>query len=162
MTKDEIVIKPGRHPDGMGGFFENNSEASTEAVNKVWGTIDTTHTILISKIGKSAIRRVLESNANGQAAMRLMSCADDRLAGKMEKLESRTNNFLGCEDANEDLTEETRDEIVAAVEAADVCCPEQVCDMVLSVAKVGGDWKAELAKAKANDADERKALGIPS
>lgn len=32
--------------------------------------------------------------------------------------------------------------------------------MQVSVAKNGGDWKAELAKAKANDADERNALGL--
>jgi hypothetical protein len=51
-------------------------------------------------------------------------------------------------------------EISAAVEAADVCCPEQVSDACLAIAKDGGDWKAELARAKANDADERKALGI--
>lgn len=70
----------------------------------------------------------------------------------------RMQVFVSGQD--KDLPEQTRDEIVAAVEAADVCCPEQVCDTVLSVAQSGGDWKAELAKAKANDADERKALGV--
>jgi hypothetical protein len=52
------------------------------------------------------------------------------------------------------------DEISTAVEAADVCCPEQVSDACLAIAKNDGDWKAELARAKANDADERKALGV--
>ena len=52
------------------------------------------------------------------------------------------------------------DEIVAAVLEADLCCPEQVCDAVLAVANAGGDWRVELAKAVANDADECIALGI--
>ena len=57
-------------------------------------------------------------------------------------------------------TQETREEILTAVEAADVCCPEQVCDVVLAAAESGRDWKAELAQAIANDASERKTLGI--
>jgi hypothetical protein len=48
----------------------------------------------------------------------------------------------------------TREEILDAVTAADLCSPEQVCDVVLAVANAGGDWRAELAKAVANDAAE--------
>jgi hypothetical protein len=58
------------------------------------------------------------------------------------------------------ISDQLREEIVAAVSAADVCCEEQVCDAFLAVAQAGGDWKAEIAKAKANDAAERKVLGI--
>ena len=69
-------------------------------------------------------------------------------------------------DANPDLypaaneTDSLREEISAAVEAADVCCPEQVCDACIAVAKDGGDWRAELTRAKTNDPSERRALGI--
>ena len=51
-------------------------------------------------------------------------------------------------------TETTREEIIDAVTAADLCSPEQVCDAVLAVSNAGGDWKAELAHAIANDAAE--------
>jgi hypothetical protein len=54
--------------------------------------------------------------------------------------------------------ETTRDEIVDAVTSADLCSPEQVCDAVLAVANAGGDWRAELAKAVANDAAERDPI----
>ena len=53
-------------------------------------------------------------------------------------------------------SESLNDEIVNAVLEADLCCPEQVCDFVLAVANAGGDWRAELAKAVANDAAEAK------
>ena len=58
------------------------------------------------------------------------------------------------------MNDDLRNEIIEAVEAADVCCPEQVCDMVLAVAERGEDWQAELARAKAADGGERNALGI--
>jgi hypothetical protein len=60
----------------------------------------------------------------------------------------------------EDDSDELREKISDAVLAADVCCEEAVCDACLAVAKFGGDWRAELAKAKANDSAERKALRI--
>lgn len=56
--------------------------------------------------------------------------------------------------------DDLRDEIAEAVEAAGVCCPEQVADACLAVAANEGCWQAELAKAIANDASERKALQI--
>ena len=46
------------------------------------------------------------------------------------------------------------DEIVNAVLAADLWGPVEVCDAVLAVANAGGDWRAELAKAIENDANE--------
>ena len=52
------------------------------------------------------------------------------------------------------------DEIVAAVLEADLCSPEVVCDAVLAVANAGGDWRAELARAVASDADECAAIGV--
>jgi hypothetical protein len=52
------------------------------------------------------------------------------------------------------VPDELHEEIIEAVAAADLCSPEQVCDAVLGVANAGGDWKAELAKAIANDAAE--------
>ena len=52
------------------------------------------------------------------------------------------------------INETTREEIIDAVTEADLCSPEQVCDVVLAVANAGGDWRAELAKAVANDAAE--------
>ena len=55
-------------------------------------------------------------------------------------------------------TETTREEIIDAVIAADLCSPEQVCDAVLVVANAGGDWRAELARAVANDAAEMASL----
>lgn len=58
------------------------------------------------------------------------------------------------------ISEDLREEIVEAVEASGVCCPEQVCDACIAVAADGGDWQAELAKAVVNDKSERKALGI--
>ena len=51
--------------------------------------------------------------------------------------------------------ETTREEIIDAVTAADLCSPEQVCDAVLAVANAGGDWQAELDRAVAGDAAER-------
>jgi len=53
-----------------------------------------------------------------------------------------------------------RDEVAAAVMAADVCCEVDVCDAVLVVAMRGGEWVAELAKFQANDQAERNALGM--
>lgn len=53
-----------------------------------------------------------------------------------------------------------REEIADAVEASDVCCPEQVTDAVLAVAVAGGDWQAELAGAVERDSSERRSLGI--
>lgn len=50
-----------------------------------------------------------------------------------------------------ELTVDQRTEIIAAVEASGVSCPEQVCDWVLDAAEKGNDWRAELAKAVAND-----------
>lgn len=64
------------------------------------------------------------------------------------------------EPATEDISDDLHEEIVEAVLDATLCCEESVCDACLAVAKTGGDWRAELAKAKANDAAERKALGI--
>ena len=61
---------------------------------------------------------------------------------------------------SEEIDEDLRSEIAAAVESADVCCPDQVCDGCIEAVKNGLDWKSELAKAVANDASERKALGI--
>ena len=58
------------------------------------------------------------------------------------------------------MNDDLRNEIIEAVEAADVCCPEQVCDIVLAAAERGEDWQAALAKAKDVDASERKSLGI--
>jgi len=52
------------------------------------------------------------------------------------------------------FNETTREEIIDAVTAADLCSPEQVCDAVLAVANAGGDWRVELAKAIARDAAE--------
>jgi len=46
------------------------------------------------------------------------------------------------------------DAIIDAVLEADLCSPEQVCDVVLAVANAGGDWRAELDKAIANDSVE--------
>jgi hypothetical protein len=58
------------------------------------------------------------------------------------------------------INETTREEIIDAVTAADLCSPEIVCDAVLAVANAGGDWRAELAKAVANDAAECDAIGV--
>ena len=58
------------------------------------------------------------------------------------------------------MTTEQRDEIVAAVESADLCCPEFVCDAVLRIAEDCGDWQAELDLAIENDAEESEFLGI--
>jgi hypothetical protein len=52
------------------------------------------------------------------------------------------------------VPDEIREEIINAVTEADLWGPEQVCDAVLAVANAGGDWRAELAKAVANDVNE--------
>jgi hypothetical protein len=75
-----IKIKPGQHPDGMGGHFDNNSDAATRKANEVWATIDETHSVLIARIGKDAIRAILEANNNGQSASRCRSASDHNLA----------------------------------------------------------------------------------
>ena len=66
------------------------------------------------------------------------------------------------EDAYRNGIDWDNDEILDAVAviAADLCYPEQVCDAVVAVANAGGDWRAELAKAVANDAAEAKSLGL--
>lgn len=51
------------------------------------------------------------------------------------------------------MNDELRAEIIAAIEAANPCSPEEVADMVLEVAETGGDWRAKLAECVANDAD---------
>jgi hypothetical protein len=56
--------------------------------------------------------------------------------------------------------EEARQEIIAIVEEANVCCPEQVCDAVLAAWKNGENWNAVLAEAVANDAKVAKQLGV--
>ncbi len=60
----------------------------------------------------------------------------------------------------DDISDNLRSEIAEAVEASGVCCPEQVVDACIAVAANGGCWQVELASAIANDAAERKALGI--
>ena len=44
------------------------------------------------------------------------------------------------------MTDELRAEIVAAVEAANLHWPEQVCDLVIDAAERGEDWRARLAE----------------
>ena len=60
------------------------------------------------------------------------------------------------------ITEAQREELVEAVNAADLACPEQVCDMVEAAGDRDGYDAAVkvLESAKANDAAERKSLGI--
>lgn len=53
-----------------------------------------------------------------------------------------------------EITEELRNEIITAIEAANLESPEQVADMVLEVAETGGDWRAKLAACVVNDDDE--------
>jgi hypothetical protein len=60
------------------------------------------------------------------------------------------------------ISDELRSEIVATVEAADVCCEEQVCDMVLAAAERGDDWQATLAAAKDNDTVAQESLVAPA
>ena len=69
-------------------------------------------------------------------------------------------DWVITEPAVDDISDELREEITDAVLAADVCCEESVCDACIAVAKSGGDWRAELAKAIANDSAERKTLGV--
>lgn len=59
-----------------------------------------------------------------------------------------------------ELSDDLRDEIIIATTSADLCCPEAVCDALMAVAEQDGDWRAELARAVANDAVERRALDI--
>ena len=49
------------------------------------------------------------------------------------------------------MNAELRNQVISAVEAADVFFPEQVCDKALEVAELGGDWEAVIADAKATD-----------
>jgi hypothetical protein len=58
------------------------------------------------------------------------------------------------------ISDELRSKIVVAVAAANVCCEEQVCDMVLAAAERGDDWQAALAAAKDDDAVTRESLGV--
>lgn len=50
-----------------------------------------------------------------------------------------------------EISTELRAEIIAAVEAANVTIPEQVCDWALDAAANGRDWQAEIASAVAAD-----------
>ena len=59
-----------------------------------------------------------------------------------------------------EISESVRNEIIAAVEAADLCCPSQVIDVLIDRAERGEDWRAELARVVANDPAERRRLGI--
>lgn len=60
------------------------------------------------------------------------------------------------------MTAELRAELIAAVETADVCCPEQVCDAVIAAGETGGRGAAlaELERAKSQDAAERRAISV--
>ena len=49
------------------------------------------------------------------------------------------------------MNAELRNQVISAVESADVFFPEQVCDKALEVAEAGGDWEAVIADAKATD-----------
>lgn len=61
------------------------------------------------------------------------------------------------------MNDELRDELIALVEAADLCCPEAVCDAVLAAGEISRAAAIdELNRAKANDASARKSLGIPT
>ena len=51
------------------------------------------------------------------------------------------------------ISDELRNEIIAAVESANVSSPAEVCDWVLDAAASGQDWRAELARAV--DQDQR-------
>ena len=55
-----------------------------------------------------------------------------------------------------------RELILAEIEAADLCCPEQVADAVLAELDANGIDAArrELAGAIERDADESRAMGI--
>jgi hypothetical protein len=60
------------------------------------------------------------------------------------------------------LTETLREDLVTAVLAADLCCPEVVTDAVLAAAERGGREAAlaELERAKAGDDAAARSLGI--
>jgi len=57
------------------------------------------------------------------------------------------NTTEGKNPMNADL----RNQVISAVESADVFFPEQVCDKALEIAEAGGDWEAVIAEAKAKD-----------
>lgn len=60
------------------------------------------------------------------------------------------------------ITETQREELIDMVLAADLTCPEQVCDIVEAAGdRDGYDAAIEAFEAaKANDAAERKSAGI--
>ena len=54
------------------------------------------------------------------------------------------------------LTQATRDEIITAVESADLESPEQVADLCIDAAEHGRDWRAVLARSIAMDAGSQR------
>jgi hypothetical protein len=87
------------------------------------------------------------------------------LAGTVDECRDDAGSFfrVWCEDGTARILpeDESRDQVIEAVEAADVCFPEQVTDAALAIWESGGDWRAELARVVANDPAERRALDIP-
>jgi hypothetical protein len=61
---------------------------------------------------------------------------------------------------DEEVSDELRDEISAAIDAADLVAPEQVADLCYDAAASGCDWKPVLARCVANDSVERRRFGI--
>ena len=62
------------------------------------------------------------------------------------------------------ITQSQRDELLAAIEAADLVCPVEVADHVINQAEQYGmeAGREELDRAIANDAAEERAVGIES
>ena len=66
-----------------------------------------------------------------------------------------------------EISNELREMIIDAVETADLCCPEQVADMMIEAAEscdpASAGWSMALEvlqRASEADASERKSLGI--
>jgi hypothetical protein len=60
------------------------------------------------------------------------------------------------------ITKQQREELIEAVDDADLVCPEQVCEMVIAAGESKGyDAAIEmLEKCMQNDASEKRSLGI--
>jgi hypothetical protein len=117
-------------------------------------TIFTIETTIAAAIARSqSHKEVVKVSVSGYDAADVYALVSDRDGNYSDE----NDGSIDCYGADWRINvtiETTRDEIQAALEAADLCSPEQVGDALLAVANAGGDWRAELAKAIANDSVE--------
>jgi len=112
-----------------------------------YSVTESTVTILLGLMAVDGVLQCFGLMADSVSFARLTRCGRGATENQSEAASLGENEMSEYKFA----TDGERDEIVAAVEAAGVYCPEMVCDRALEVASQGGDWRQVIAAAKAAD-----------